>query len=159
MTATIDDALALVVHHFHGVTDKDGEPYVLHCLRVMLAVEAGPAQQVALMHDLIEDTPVTLDDLKKQGFAKEVVEAVGLVTHRAEDSYADYVVRLKGNRLAVQAKLADLCDNGSLLRVLYRADQVARDLKRIQRYVLSHQFLMDRMDEASYRTRMQGLED
>jgi hypothetical protein len=159
MTATIDDALALVVHHFHGVTDKDGEPYVLHCLRVMLGVEAGLAQQVALMHDLIEDTTVTLDDLRAQGFDKRVVEAVGLVTHRTGDSYADYVVRLKGNRLAVQTKLADLCDNCSMLRVLYRTDQLARDLKRIQRYVLSHQFLMDRMDEAAYRERMQGLED
>ncbi len=158
MSATIDDALALVVQHFRGVTDKDGEPYVMHCLRVMLGVEGPLAQQVAVMHDLVEDTEVTLDDLRTLGFAEEVVEGVGLVTHSPQDSYAEYVVRLKSNPLARQTKLADLRDNSSMHRVLYRADRLPSDLQRIQRYLLSHQFLMDRMDEANYRQRMREFE-
>ncbi len=158
MTATIDDALALVVRHFHGVKDKDGEPYVMHCLRVMMGVEGSLAQQVALMHDLVEDTEVTLDDLRQFGFAEEVVEGVGLVTHQSTDSYAEYVVRLKPNPLARQTKLSDLRDNAALNRVLYRAERLPADLKRIQRYLLSYQFLTDRLDEANYRQRMKEFE-
>ncbi len=158
MTANIDDALALVAQHFRGVTDKDGEPYVMHCLRVMLGVEGELAQQVALMHDLIEDTDLTLDDLRQQGFCAAVVEAVGLMTHDPADSYAEYVVRLKTNPLALQAKLSDLRDNSALDRVLYRSDRLPRDLKRIQRYLLSYQFLTDRIDEASYRGRIEEFE-
>ena len=111
------------------------------------------------MHDLVEDTPVTLDELRQLGFAAEVVEAVGLVTHQARDSYAEYVVRLKPNHLARQTKLSDLRDNSSMDRVLYRADRLPRDLKRIQRYLLSYQFLMDRIDEVEYRQRMMEFEE
>ncbi len=159
MTATIDDALELVVSHFRGMSDEDGEPYVLHCIRVMMGVCGPYAQQVAVMHDLVEDTPVSLDDLRHRGFAEEVVQAVALVTHKPEDSYADYVVRLKANKLARQVKLSDLRDNSAMTRVLYREDRLSRDLKRIQRYLLSFQFLSDRLDEASYRARMQALEE
>lgn len=157
-TANIDDAMLLVAKHFRGVVDKDGEPYVMHCLRVMMGVSDPRGQLVGLMHDLVEDTPITLDDLRTQGFDDAVVEAVELVTHKHEDSYAEYVVRLKRNELARQAKLSDLRDNCSMQRVLYRAASIDRDLKRVQRYVLSYQFLTDRIDEQDYRAQMQAVE-
>ena len=158
MPASVDEALALVAEKFRGLTDKDGEPYVMHCLRVMMDIEDPDARLVGLMHDLVEDTEVTLEDLRQRGFAESVVAAIDLVTHRSPDSYADYVVRLKSNSLAKQAKLSDLRDNASLERVLYRAGSADSDLRRIQRYVLSYQFLRDRLDEASYRNRMAALE-
>ncbi len=158
MTATIDDALDLVVRYFRGISDKDGEPYVMHCIRVMMGVNGLHAQQVALMHDLVEDTQVTFDDLRQRGFADEVVQAIELVTHQPDVSYAEYVVRLKENELARQVKISDLRDNSSLDRVLYRENRVDTDLNRIQRYVLSYQFLNDRIDEASYRARMRAFE-
>lgn len=159
MVATIDDALALVNQHFRSVTDKDGEPYAMHCLRVMMGVDDPLAQQVALMHDLVEDTPVTLDELRERGFSPEVVEAVDLVTHKPGDSYAEYVVRIKPHRLARAVKMSDLRDNASLSRALLREDQKERDLKRMQRYILSYQFLSDRLSEAAYRRQMQPLEE
>ena len=146
--ATIEDALALVVSNLRGMTDKDGEPYVMHCLRVMMGVTETLARQVALMHDLVEDTAISLDDLRQSGFASQVVEAVGLLTHQPEDSYAEYVVRLQPDALARQVKLSDL-----------RPDRRASDLARIQRYLLSYQFLSDRIDEASYREQMRAFED
>ncbi len=157
-TATLDDALALVIAKFRGVTDKAGEPYVLHCLRVMLGVSGSDAQQVAVMHDLVEDTDITLDDLDKMGFAQHVVDAVRLITHASGDSYAEYVVRLKANELARQAKIADLRDNYSIHRVAYREQNQLEDASRIQRYILSYQFLTDAIDEASYRRQMDTLE-
>ncbi|MEM8732691.1 MAG: HD domain-containing protein [Planctomycetota bacterium] len=157
--ANIDQALSLVAQHFKGMTDKDGEPYVMHCLRVMMGVEDPQAQLVGLMHDLVEDTPVTIENLRDQGFAPEVVDAVELVTHPEHLSYAEYVIRLKPNPIARQAKLSDLRDNCSMSRVLYREDRRDGDSARIQRYVLTYQFLSDRIDEATYRRLMQPLEE
>lgn len=158
-TANIDDALALVAKHFRGMTDKDGEPYVMHCLRVMMGVQEQDARLVGLMHDLVEDTPVTLEQLTEMGFSAAVVEAIGLVTHSAGVSYADYVIALKGNPLARAVKLSDLRDNASMARVLYRPSRRETDLQRLQRYVLSYQFLEDRIGEADYRSQMAELEE
>jgi (p)ppGpp synthase/HD superfamily hydrolase len=157
-TATLDDALALVIAKFHGITDKAGQPFTLHCLRVMLGVSGSLTQQVAVMHDLVEDTDVTLDDLRTMEFADEVIEAVALVTHLGTDTYADYVVRLKANKLARQVKIADLHDNYSLGRVAFRDRHNTEDARRIQRYILSYQFLTDLIDEFSYRRQMASVE-
>lgn len=156
--APIDAALKLVVDRFQGLTDEDGEPYILHCLRVMMAVEHADAQLVALMHDLVEDTDVTIEELRQRGFSEPVVEAIDLVTRKPDQTYAEYVVCLSRNELARQTKLADLRDNASLARVLYRAGTIADDSARVQRYILSHQFLLRRIDETTYRKRMLDLE-
>jgi (p)ppGpp synthase/HD superfamily hydrolase len=158
-SASVDDALRLIADKFYGVTDEDGEPYVLHCLRVMLGVSDPQVQLVALMHDVVEDTDVSLDDLSAMGFAPEVVQAVDLVTHRQGVSYAEYVVRLSGNAWAREVKLADLRDNADLQRVLYRDDRQNRDAARISRYVLSYQFLTGRLDEQTYRNRMADIDE
>ena len=163
MTATIDDALALVVAKFHGITDKAGQPYILHCLRVMhgvsgYGVSGDGAKQVAVMHDLVEDTDVTFDDLRNMKFADEVIDALKLMTHVDSDSYADYVVRLKTNDIARQVKISDLHDNYSLGRVAYRDGHYAEDARRIQRYILSYQFLSDLIDESTYRRQMVSVE-
>ena len=120
----------------------------------MMGVQDTNARLVALMHDLIEDTPVTLEELRALGFEDEVLAALDLVTHKQGDSYADYVIRLKANEVARQVKLSDLRDNSAISRVLYREDRLPKDLARIQRYVLSYQFLTDRIPEAEYSQRM-----
>ncbi len=157
--ANIDDALALVAKHFRGMQDEDGEPYVMHCLRVLHGTSSPDAQLVGLMHDLVEDTAVTLDDLREIGFSPAVIEGIDLVTHRATDTYADYVIKLKSNKIARDAKMSDLRDNASMNRVLYRESSTASDSRRIQRYVLSYQFLDNRLDEATYRRLMGNVRD
>ena len=151
MSASLEDAIALVAKQFVGVTDKSGQPYVLHCIRVMMGVESLDAKAVGVMHDLVEDTPVTLDDLRSAGFDEAVVAAVDLMTHRKGVPYADYVVRLRGNDLARQVKLSDLRDNLDLDRVLFRAERLQRDAARIQKYLATYRFLTDEIDEATYR--------
>ncbi|WP_442509397.1 hypothetical protein SH528x_000966 [Novipirellula sp. SH528] len=153
----LDEALVLVTTHFHGVRDKSGAPYVLHCLRAMMGVQSLDAKMVAVMHDLVEDTSVTIDDLRQKGFSETVLAAVELVTHRETDSYEDYVVRIKANPIAREVKLADLRDNTDPRRVLFREGREDRDTARIQKYLLSHQFLTDEIDEPSYRRRMKSL--
>lgn len=155
--ADFDEALNLVASNFRGVRDKSGAPYVLHCLRVMAGVDSMEAKIVAVMHDLVEDTPVTIDDLRQRGFAETVLKAVELVTHHESDSYADYVVQIKANAIAREVKLADLRDNLNPERALLRGDRTDRDAARLQKYLLSYQFLTNRLDESSYRQRMASL--
>jgi (p)ppGpp synthase/HD superfamily hydrolase len=154
---TIDQALALSVARFQGMVDEDGQPYILHCLRVMMSFTDPVLQQIGLMHDLIEDTSVTLEELRQQGFSEEIVHAVSLLTRTADIGYAEYVIRLKENALAKQVKLADLRDNSALWRALYRSSRPEKDLKQAGRYILSYQFLEDRIDQADYLRLMSDL--
>jgi|LakMenEpi03Aug12_release.lakeMendotaPanAssembly.Ray.scaffolds.fasta_scaffold00148_4 (p)ppGpp synthase/HD superfamily hydrolase len=156
--ASIDQALLLAVQSFQGVKDEDGQPYILHCLRVMMNFTDPYLQQVAILHDLIEDTPVTLEQLRELGFCQQVVQAIGLLTRTSGLSYADYVCRLKPNALARQVKMADLRDNSDVRRLLYRANSTQKDLRRVASYVLSYQFLEDRLAEKEYQKAMLDIE-
>lgn len=150
----LDEALVLVTNYFRGVRDKSGAPYVLHCIRAMMKVPSLDAKMVAIMHDLVEDTKVTITDLREHGFSETVLTAVELVTHSESDSYEDYVVKIKSNPIAREVKLSDLGDNTDPSRVLFREGSEVRDTHRIQKYLLSHQFLTDQIDESAYRRRM-----
>ncbi len=156
-TATIEDALKLAADKFYGVVDKAGQPYILHCLRVMLPHADAATQQAALLHDLVEDTDVTLDDLRRLGFDESVVEAIDSMTHRDSENYHEYVLRLARSPMARRIKLADLADNYRLDRVAYRTDHQTEDAVRIQKYILTHQFLTEQIDEATYVECMQRL--
>lgn len=158
MSGTLEDAIMLVAEKFRGVCDKDGQPYVLHLLRVAMSVTDPDARIVGLLHDVVEDTDVTLDDLRKLAFSKEIVDAVDCLTHRAEISYCDYVVGIRMNSIARLCKIADLNDNYRLDRVAYRDGHIDKDSKRIQRYILSHQYLQGKIDEPTYRRLMKDVE-
>ena len=120
----------------------------------MARVRDHDAKIVAVLHDVIEDTATTADDLRRAGISDELIAAVELVTHATHVSYADYVVRCKAHPLARQVKLADLEENYRLDRVLFRPDRAERDLARIHRYLLSYKFLTDASTEADYRRLM-----
>jgi hypothetical protein len=156
--ATIERALQVASRAHEGQRDKEGLPYILHPLRVMAGVEGEAAQIVAVLHDVVEDTPVSFEELAAMGFAAEVMSALRLVTHAKSTPYAEYVVACKANPIARQVKLADLRDNSRLDRTLLRPGSVDRDLSRIRRYVLSYKFLTDQIDEPTYRELMQGAE-
>jgi (p)ppGpp synthase/HD superfamily hydrolase len=155
--ATLDDAVLLAAQQFRGIKDKAGQPYILHCLRVMLSQNNDAARQAAVLHDVVEDTGVTLEDLRHSGFAEDVVGAVDLLTHRDDDEYHEYVLRLAHSSIATAVKLADLQDNYRLDRVAYRTDHQATDAIRIQRYILTHQFLTSQIDRATYVSCMSNL--
>lgn len=141
-----------------GQKDKEGLPYILHPLRAMLSVQGEEAQIVAVLHDVIEDTSVTSDDLRQAGFNEPIVAAVLCVTHPQDESYVDYVVRCKGNEVARQVKLADLQDNARLDRTILRPQWFEADVARLRKYFLSYKFLTDQITERQYRTLMNGAE-
>jgi hypothetical protein len=157
--ATIDKALQIAARAHEGVIDKQGQPYILHPLRVMDGVEGLEAKIVAILHDVVEDTEVTFDDLEKEGFSADVLAALRLVTHAGGDSYAAYVIGCKANPIARQVKLSDLADNCRLSRTLIRPEALDSDMARNTRYRLSYAFLTGQIDEQHYRSVMVRLEN
>ncbi len=106
--------LAYEVHK--GQFDRGGVPYVFHPYHLAEQMDDEMSTCVALLHDVVEDTDVTLEDLSKE-FPKEVVDAVELLTRDMNLSYYDYVRTIKGNPIAVKVKLADLNHNLDQTRI------------------------------------------
>lgn len=154
----LDRAIQIAARAHEGQTDKQGQPYVLHPISVMMRVDAVEAKIVAVLHDVVEDTVVTFDELIAAGFPDDVIAALRLVTHAKEEPYADYVIRVKANPIARAVKLADLAENTRIERALMRPGSLDRDAKRLQRYVLSYCFLTDQIDEHAYRDAARGLD-
>lgn len=152
--ATIEKALQIAARAHEGQLDKHGQPYILHPLRVMAAVDADEARIVAVLHDVIEDTSVTADDLRREGFGEAVLEALDCLTHRKGEPYAEYVIRCKGHEVARQVKLADLEDNSRLSRTILRPDRIEPDVERVRKYLLAYKFLTDMLTEEQYRAAM-----
>ncbi len=147
----LETALRIAVAAHAGQVDKSGQPYITHPLRLMAAVETDAAKCAAILHDVVEDTSVTVDDLRREGIGDEVLAAVALLTHDKSTPYADYVIRCKANPIARTVKIADLTDNSRLERTLLRPALIRRDLARIARYLLSYKFLTDGLSESEYR--------
>lgn len=124
----------------HGQQSKDGEPYILHPIRVMLAGQTNQERVVGILHDVVEDTPVTLDNLRAQGFSEAVLAGVEAMTKRPEEDYMDFVARCKANTIARQVKLADLADNMNLNRL---PKLKPKDLARLEKYHRARRYLLD----------------
>ncbi len=152
--ASIEKALQIAARAHEGQKDKEGQPYILHPLRLMNAVEDVPAKIVAVLHDVIEDTPVTAEELRREGFDEAVLAALECLTHRKGEPYADFVVRCKRDVIARRVKLADLEDNARPSRALLRPDRIESDLARLRKYLLSYKSLTDMLSEEQYRAAM-----
>ena len=124
-------ALKLCFAAHKDQTDKSGMPYVFHPFHLAEQMPDENTTIVALLHDVIEDTPYTLDELRAMGFNEQVLEALALMTHDKQIPYMDYVAKIKGNKIARTVKLADLKHNSDLSR-LYNVDEKA--MKRIDKY-------------------------
>ena len=100
-----------------GVLDKCGEPYIYHPRRVRDKVFSQKAKMVAILHDVVEDTGWTLDDLRKEGFEEDVVLGIDGMTRRVDESYMQFIRRLSENDLSVEVKVFDIADNTDLNRI------------------------------------------
>jgi (p)ppGpp synthase/HD superfamily hydrolase len=134
----LERAIALAVEAHRGQSDKYGKPYILHPLTLMMKMEGETAMMAAVLHDVVEDTTLTLDDLIKEGFPADVVEAVDSLSKRESESYEGYIDRLSANTLAVKVKRADLEDN---MRVTRMKDVTDKDLARLAKYLRAWQKL------------------
>jgi (p)ppGpp synthase/HD superfamily hydrolase len=109
--AGIEDAILIAVKAHFGQVDKQGVPYILHPLRVMFAMETDEERIVAVLHDVVEDTPTTLGYLHDCNFSPEVIAAIDALTQREGEVYTDFTLRAKADPLARLVKTADIQDN------------------------------------------------
>lgn len=116
-TKLTNKAMKLCYEAHMGQTDKSGLPYVFHPFHVAEQMQDEYTTAAALLHDTLEDTWVTPDYLRKEGFPEKVVEALILLTHDPAEPYMDYVRRIKKNPLARAVKMADLAHNADLSRL------------------------------------------
>lgn len=112
-------AIALASDAFKDTFDRGGSPYILHCLRVMGAVNPQDPglMSIAVLHDMVEDKFTTLEALSEMGFSLRIVEGVDGLTHRDNESYEEYLDRLSKNSDCVEVKKADLKDNTDITRL------------------------------------------
>jgi (p)ppGpp synthase/HD superfamily hydrolase len=155
----LERAIQIAVTAHAGQTDKQGRPYILHPLRIMLSLPDDETRIAGMLHDVVEDTSTTMDDLKREGFSEAVLTAIHLLTRIHGKPYADYVVACKSNRIAREVKLADLTDNTRLDRNIIRPKKFESDKKRISKYLVTYKFLRDEIDETTYRELMVDLDD
>ena len=113
-----------------GQVDKAGVDYINHPLTVASKCQSEDERIVALLHDVVEDTDVTLEDLSKV-FDKHIIEAIDAITHREGVSYEDYLLNLKKNELALQVKLKDIENNMDLSRI---KNPTQKDYGRLEKY-------------------------
>jgi (p)ppGpp synthase/HD superfamily hydrolase len=130
---TLEDAIALAVQAHRGQVDKHGQPYILHPLRVMFRLHGEVAQTVGVLHDVVEDSGVTFDDLRRDGYSEVVLEALNAVTRRESETYEEFVTRSLTQPVARQVKLADLEDNIDLRRLPGPLSD--KDVARLNRYL------------------------
>lgn len=110
-------ALKLCFEAHKKQVDKSGMPYVFHPFHLAEQMQTEETTVVALLHDLVEDTDYTIEDLKSMGFDKNITDAIALMTHADDVPYMDYVREIKKNPIAKVVKLADLKHNSDLTRL------------------------------------------
>lgn len=129
---TVKETIAFMIA-FHGdQKDKSGVPYFYHPARVMIRLgpDATDNERIAaLLHDVIEDTETTFDDLEGLGYSEEVLKIVNLLTKRDAETHKSYIFRIvgSGNTSAMKIKLADMYDNSNLARAEACADSEVRE--------------------------------
>jgi len=129
--ATLEKAIRIAAQAHQGQTDKAGAPYILHLLRVMLRMSSETEMMAAVLHDVVEDTNWTLDDLRKEGFPEEVLQTVHCLTRKDRESYEEFIERVKGNPIARRVKRADLEDNMDIRR---NSNVTEEDIVRLKKY-------------------------
>jgi (p)ppGpp synthase/HD superfamily hydrolase len=144
--AGIDKAVQLACAGHAGVRDKGGTPYIFHALEVMMGVRAGGGTEDeccgAVMHDLVEDTDLTLDDLRRERFSEAVVNMVDAVSKRPDEDIEQYKRRIAVNASAKKIKIVDLKRNMDVTRLKNRHCLTEKDLHRIKVYAELYDFFV-----------------
>ena len=139
-TKMTNRAMELAYRAHHGQCDKSGVPYVFHPFHLAEQMDTEETVTAALLHDVVEDTDYTLEDLRAMGFPDPVLEALSLLTHDPSVPYMEYVKRLKNNPIARAVKLADLTHNSDLSRLPAVTE---KDLARVEKYRRAKALLLE----------------
>ncbi|MBR1865391.1 MAG: GTP pyrophosphokinase [Lachnospiraceae bacterium] len=140
----LEKAIAIAVQAHRGQIDKAGKIYILHPMRVMLRGKNETEMIVGILHDTVEDTPVTLDMLRSEGFSEDVLSAIACITKEKGEDYGHFIDRVLTNPLAAQVKLYDIEDNLNRDRI---PNPTPMDEERFQKYKAYHKVIVERLEE------------
>jgi len=129
----LDEALFLAVQAHSGQKDRFGSPYILHPLRMMVRMTSDEEKIVAVLHDAVEKTPLTLDDLRGKKFTEDIIDAVDRLTKRENEPYEKHIERASANPISLKVKLADLEDNMAQARAHLFSEKEEKRLQRFQK--------------------------
>lgn len=136
----LEKAIHIAVEAHAGQLDRAGRPYILHPLRVMLFGRTDAEMICGVLHDVVEDTPISIDMLRREGFSEEILTAVDAISKRKGEKYADFIERVAKCELAAAVKLNDLHDNMNRERIEeYEKADEARHQKYIEAEKRLHQ--------------------
>lgn len=130
-TKLTNKAIRLAYEAHAGQTDRSGLPYICHPLHVAESMADEVTTVAALLHDVVEDTVWTIEELRGEGFPEEALEALALLTHDEDVPYMDYVRKIGENPIAKAVKLSDLAHNSDLSRL---PCVTSKDLARAEKY-------------------------
>lgn len=139
-TKLTQKALSLCFDAHRDQKDKSGMPYVFHPFHLAEQMDDEISTVCALLHDVVEDTPYTLEDLGKMGFPREVIDVLSLLTHDDAVPYMDYVTEISKNPIAKKVKIADLMHNSDMSRLDVVDDKA---ISRAEKYQKAIKLLRD----------------
>lgn len=134
----LEKAIQIALNAHYGQTDKAGKSYIFHLLRVMNKGNTEVEKICGILHDLIEDTEWTFDELKKEGFSDEILQVLDCLTKRENENYDDFIQRVAQNHIAVRVKINDLEDNMDITRL---SQITEKDLERLNKYLKAYYYL------------------
>ncbi len=138
----LDKAIAIASVEFKGKFDKGGTPYILHCVWVMNQMDQDDHElmTIAVLHDIVEDTEITLTNLKNWGFSNRVLWGVQALTHDKEVPYMEYIKNISFNPDATKVKMADLRHNSDIMRM---KGLRKKDFERLEKYHTAYEYLKE----------------
>ncbi|MFA6702074.1 MAG: HD domain-containing protein [Dysgonamonadaceae bacterium] len=137
----LNRAIEIAIKVHEGQTDLNGQPYIGHPFRVMAAGHTLQEKIVGVLHDVIEDSDWTIEDLTAEGFSKEIVDGVDGITKREGEKYKDYLLRVENNSIAVRVKMNDLTDNMDIRRL----DELTEEhINRMRKYLKAYKQLTEK---------------
>ncbi len=137
-TPLTQKALAIATKAHATQTDRAGAPYIQHPTHLAQQMDSEDSTIVALLHDVVEDSDISFEDLEEAGFSEHIITALKLLTHSKEEDYFTYVQKIKANPLATKVKLADLAHNSDVSRLPAITE---KDTERVAKYKKAIQIL------------------
>jgi (p)ppGpp synthase/HD superfamily hydrolase len=143
LEALLHQAIELATLAHASQVDKVGQPYIGHPMRVMNNLSTVEDKIVGVLHDAIEDSDLTLENLTALGFPQIILEAIDTITKRSNEDYEAYLKRVMSNPIALRVKIADMSDNMDISRI---AQPKEKDYSRMKKYQATLPRLLEALD-------------
>ncbi len=134
----LEKAIQIAINAHSGQVDKGSSPYILHLIRVMNAGATTEEKICGMLHDLVEDTDWTFEQLRNEGFDERIIEALKCLTKNEGEGYDSFIQRVITNSIAIKVKLSDLQDNMDIRRL---SEITEKDRERLNKYLRAYKYL------------------